>query len=357
MDRFEKRILSFIRDNELIVKGDRIVTGFSGGADSVALLLALNNLKAILKAEVAAVHVNHGLRDAEADRDEAFCRELAGARGIEFKAVRVDVKGLVKDSGMSEEEAARVLRYEALNMAGLEMFGEGFKIAVAHHADDQAETILFNMLRGTGMRGMGGIRAKRGNIIRPMLRAEKQDILKWLNEKGQAFVTDSTNLENDHARNAIRNLVMPELKENVNLRAAEHIASAGERISLADAYLSAEARAYLLSLPELTEVRPGGLKALRLGKEDLKEKPQIFRIYVIIEGLKMSGVPMKDWGERHFQDIDKLLFLGKGAHVDLPGGVTAENIYRETLIISGKNGSKKQDGKNEGYDKYIDLRV
>lgn len=96
---------------------------------------------------------------------------------------------------------------------------------------------------------------------------------------------------------------------------------------------------------------------MRLGKENLKERPQIFRIYVIIEGLKMSGVPMKDWGERHFQDIDKLLFLGKGAHADLPGGVTAENIYRETLIISGKNGSKKQDGKNEGYDKYIDLRV
>lgn len=207
------------------------------------------------------------------------------------------------------------------------------------------------------MRGMGGIRAKRGNIIRPMLKAEKQDILKWLNEKGQDFVTDSTNLENDHARNVIRNLVMPELKENVNLRTAEHIASAGERISSADEYLSTEARAYLLSIPELTEDRHGGLKAMRLGKETLKEKPQIFRIYVIIEGLKMSGVPMKDWGERHFQDIDKLLFLGKGAHADLPGGVTAENIYRETLIISGKNGSKKQDGKNEGYDKYIDLRV
>lgn len=357
MDRFEKRILGFIRDNELIIKGDRIVTGFSGGADSVALLLALNDLKAILKAEVAAVHVNHGLRAGEADRDEAFCRELAKARGIEFKAVSVDVKGLVKNSGMSEEEAARVLRYEALNMAGNKMFGEGFKIAVAHHADDQAETILFNMLRGTGMRGMGGIRAKRGNIIRPMLKAEKQDILKWLNEKDQDFVTDSTNLENDHARNVIRNLVMPELKENVNLRTAEHIASAGERISSADEYLSTEARAYLLSIPELTEDRPGGLKAMRLGKETLKEKPQIFRIYVIIEGLKMSGVPMKDWGERHFQDIDKLLFLGKGAHADLPGGVTAENIYRETLIISGKNGSKKQDGKNEGYDKYIDLRV
>ncbi len=355
IDRFEKKVLEFIRKNCLIKEGDKIIAGLSGGADSVALLLVLLDLKPILKYELRAAHVNHCLRAKEADRDEAFCVDLAKRKHIELDVVRADVKGLILNSGMTEEEAARILRYEAFNMLGDEIFGKPYKIAVAHHADDQAETILFNMARGSGMKGLSGMRPMRDNIIRPLIMTGKTELVDWLKKRGENFVTDSTNLENDHSRNIIRNIIMPKLKEDINERAAEHIYMAGEKIRQADDFIMQEALNCLNAEGKLIKIGPDE-KRLKLGRTKLKEKPQILRSYVIIEALRMLGVPLKDMGEKHFNDIDKLLFLGNGAHIDLPGNIMAENAEKETFIISRKDRAKTGKEEHGVYNKYIDRR-
>ena len=343
MDKFTNKVLSFIRENDLISRGDNVVIGLSGGADSVSLLTVLYGLKRLLGIELCAVHVNHGLRGAEAERDELFCNTLCKKLHI-YEAVHADVSAYAKEHGLTEEEAGRIIRYHAYEETGRHFIGKtgGVRLltAVAHHADDQAETILFNMLRGSGLKGLGGMQPRRGNIIRPLLCVGKGEIVEWLDKKGMDYVTDSTNLENDHTRNRIRNIIMPELKVSVNTRAAEHIAAVGKRIYEAEEYIRSEAKAFIMqqqaeASAEGIGVNKGSVttkKTVRLGQSKLKEKPQIFRIYVIIEALKLLGVPLKDWGDRHFQDIDKMLFMGNGAHTDLPKGASADNGYRETFI-------------------------
>ncbi|MDO4961249.1 MAG: tRNA lysidine(34) synthetase TilS [Eubacteriales bacterium] len=342
MDKFTNRVLKFIRDEELISPGDAVTVGFSGGADSMCLLKVLCSLKALLKIDILAVHVNHNLRGSEALRDESFCREEAGKMNAGFKAVSVDVTGYAGANGLTEEEAGRILRYEALQGEALAFAAEkgGCRalIAVAHHADDQAETILLNMLRGSGLKGLGGMRPKRDNIIRPLLCVSRQSITEELEKNGLGYVDDSTNFENDHTRNRLRNIILPELKEHINERAAEHIAASGAFALEADEYISAEASKYLDEIGAAGRTQKGSAEdgaecgSIRLCQTVLKEKKQIFRRYVIIEALRRLGVPLKDLGERHFADIDKALFGNGGYHVDLPGGVYVENTYRETVI-------------------------
>ncbi len=332
MDKFQNDVLKYIREKDLIRRGDAVTVGLSGGADSVCLLIVLLELKRLLGIRLQAVHVNHGLRGAEADRDEAFCRKFCEELGVPFSAANADVRGLAAASGMTEEEAGRNLRYAALQERAAAFAAEGSRavIAVAHHADDQAETILLNLLRGSGLKGLGGMRPQRDNIIRPLLGTSRGGIEKYLEDRGIPFVQDSTNFENDHTRNRIRNRILPEMKEEINERAAEHIASAGELILEADEYLAAEAKAFLDAggPPE----QRGDTLFLGLRQTVLKEKAQILRRYVIIEALRRLHVPLKDWGEKHFGQIDEALFKPKGTHLDLPGNVYADNLYRETVL-------------------------
>lgn len=332
MDKLEKRVLKFIRDNELIFQGDNIVVGFSGGADSVALLTILFDLKALFKLKLLAVHINHGIRGREAMDDADFCRTFAEKFKVPFELIHVDTHAFMSAARMSEEEAARFLRYKALCGAGVRAFGESFKIAVAHQAGDQAETILFNLLRGSSLKGIAGMRPKRDNIIRPLLSLEKREIEKWLKDRELSFVTDSTNMENDHSRNILRNVVLPIFENEICSSSSRHITEFGLKAKEADDFIAKEAHDFLkenLCIPWLNEE---GFICIKLYKEHLKEKARIFRIYVIIEALKAIEAPMKDLGERHFNDIDKLLFLGKGAHIDLKGDLSAENTYHETWI-------------------------
>ncbi len=401
MDKFTNRVLAYIRENELIQRGDCVTVGFSGGADSVCLFMLLHELKRLLGISLQAVHVNHNLRGEEALRDESFCRAYAEALGEQFSAVSIDVRAYAGKTGMTEEEAGRVLRYEVLKeqadrfaescsctggagaadfanvanaanaanaaeaanapeAAGAEGAGKASSdidagminsgsssmtslgsgsifrkkkkslIAVAHHADDQAETVLMNLARGTGLKGLAGMRAKRDNIIRPLLGVSRADIVDYLGAHSIAYVDDSTNFENEHTRNRLRNIIIPALKTEVNAAASEHIALSAGFIREAEDYISSEAAAFAGSLGEVqTE---GGIRKLKLNQSQLKQKARILRRYVIIEALGRLNIPLKDWGEKHFSDIDAALFKNKGHHVDLPGSVYAENAYRETYI-------------------------
>ncbi|SFD17816.1 tRNA(Ile)-lysidine synthase [Ruminococcus albus] len=184
-------------------KSERLLVGLSGGADSVALLLCLYELGY----DICACHVNHCIRGEEADRDQHFCEELCRGLGIEITVKRVDVPAFCRENPVSEEEGARLLRYKALQEIGAD------KICTAHNLDDCLETTLFNLARGSGLKGIASIPPVRENIIRPLIECSRADIESFLAEKGQSFVTDSTNLLDEYSRNKLRHKVVPVLRE------------------------------------------------------------------------------------------------------------------------------------------------
>ncbi|MCM1525212.1 MAG: tRNA lysidine(34) synthetase TilS [Ruminococcus sp.] len=208
--KITKRVREAILSHNMIQRGDTVIAALSGGADSVCLLHVLGSLKSEMDFELAAVHVNHGLRGEESDRDSLFCERLCQSRNIPITVCFVDVAGYVRKTGKSTEEAARILRYNALNGAFTDWGSR--VIATAHNMDDNAETVLFNMTRGSGTRGIRGIPYVRDNIIRPLLGVARAEIEEYLRAEGADYVTDSTNLTDDYSRNRIRHRVVPELE-------------------------------------------------------------------------------------------------------------------------------------------------
>lgn len=230
-----------------------ILCAVSGGADSMYMLARLQSEGFALM----AAHYNHGLRGAESDRDEAFVRAYCAEHGIPFVSERGDVRACAQERSMSLETAARELRYAFLQRAA-EDTGAAC-IATAHTADDNAETMLFHLARGTGLRGLGGIPPVRGNIVRPILDCTRSEIVQWLTEHGVSYVEDSSNASDDYARNRIRHAVCPVLAEinegflQNTVRTAQLLREDEEFLqSLADAHI-AEHGADALALNELPQ--------------------------------------------------------------------------------------------------------
>lgn len=204
-----KKVLETIKEYKMITNGDRVSVGLSGGADSVCLLLVLNSLKESLNITLQAVHINHCIRGKESDDDERFCAELCEKLDIPIKVYREDIPELTLLSGKSTEETARDVRYEKFAKCA----GENGKIATAHTLSDNAETVIFNMTRGTGLKGLCGIPPVRGNIIRPLINVTREQVEDFLSQENQSFKTDSTNLSDDYTRNKIRHKIIPVMQE------------------------------------------------------------------------------------------------------------------------------------------------
>ena len=192
------KIEKYIEKHQLMEKESPVLVALSGGADSVALLLVLHNLGY----KCQAIHCNFHLRGEESNRDEEFVTSLCKRLGIALDIVHFDTTEYAKSHGISIEMAARELRYDAFEKQRKLIGAQA--IAVAHHRDDSAETLLLNLVRGTGIRGLRGIQPKNGYIIRPLLCVGREDIIDYLKWRGQDFVTDSTNLTSDYTRNKIR---------------------------------------------------------------------------------------------------------------------------------------------------------
>ncbi|MGI6084415.1 MAG: tRNA lysidine(34) synthetase TilS [Acetivibrionales bacterium] len=206
---FVEQIKNNILERNLLSRGDKIIVGVSGGADSVCLLKVLLEIKDEFDLSILAVHVNHGLRGDESFHDQSYVTELCNNWGISVKTFFVDIKALSKKLEISEEEAGREARYK--------LFGKVLKntdadyIAVAHHLDDQAETVMHNIIRGTGLDGLCGMSMKQGKIIRPLLNIPRSQIIKYLENNNINFCTDSSNKSFDYTRNRIRNVLFPEI--------------------------------------------------------------------------------------------------------------------------------------------------
>jgi len=201
-----EKVRDFISDGQLLEPAARVVVGVSGGADSTALLVILHGLGY----NCTAVHCNFHLRGGESERDMLFVRDLCARLGIGLEICSYDTAAYSKEHGISIEMAARELRYRDFERIRVE--NGATAICVAHHREDSVETVLINLLRGTGIRGLGGIRPKNGYVVRPLLCASRQEIEDYLAGIGQDFVTDSTNLETDYTRNRIRLQLMPVMR-------------------------------------------------------------------------------------------------------------------------------------------------
>ena len=203
---FANRIRDYISSNSLLKDHAKVIVGLSGGADSTALLIVLQRLGY----RIHAVHCNFHLRGAESDRDQKFVTDLCKNLGVEFEVCHYDTARYAADHGISIEMAARELRYTDFERIMHERQADA--ICIAHHRDDSVETVLLNLLRGTGLKGLTGIKPRNGNIIRPLLCVSRQEIEDWLQEIGQTYVTDSTNLETDYTRNKIRLELLPMMR-------------------------------------------------------------------------------------------------------------------------------------------------
>ena len=205
MNNFENRVYNFIRKKEMISPGSKVLVGLSGGADSTALLLVLWELKRLLQIDLLAVHVNHCIRK-EAGEDADFARRLCEKLGVDFFLVKKDIPALSAEWKMTEEEAGRKVRYDAFTEIAKEN-GVSY-IAVAHHQNDVAETLLMNLLRGSGIHGAGGIRPVREKVIRPFLCVDRKEIEDYLEERHQDYCHDATNDENIYTRNITKSVTI-----------------------------------------------------------------------------------------------------------------------------------------------------
>ena len=219
-NQFLKRIENFISDYSLISMHDRIVLGVSGGADSVALLEVLNELKEKYSLRLFVVHVNHGLRE-EAKEEAKYVESLCKERDIPFYLFNENVKELSEKMMIGIEEAGRFIRYESFEKVSKEVNAD--KIAVAHNTNDLSETMLFNLFRGTGVKGLASISPKRGNIIRPLLCVQRNEIEEFLKERKISFCVDKSNYSNEYSRNRIRNNILPVISDEISKEAVSHM--------------------------------------------------------------------------------------------------------------------------------------
>ncbi|WP_443649376.1 tRNA lysidine(34) synthetase TilS [Blautia faecicola] len=318
MWKTEQKVKVYVERFHMIEPKDTIVLGISGGADSVCLLKILARWKEAWGISLRAVHVHHQLRGEEADADERFVRELCENEGIPCRVFHEDVQGMAQREKIGLEEAGRIARYRCFATV-CEDVGGG-KIALAHHQDDLAETMLHHLVRGTGMAGLCSLKPVSGNRIRPLLCLEKEEILVYLEAAGQPWRTDSSNLEDDYTRNRIRHHVLEELKTEVNPRAVRHMAQLSEELEETRAVLAqvaAEKRRQYVRKSE---------KGMLLA-EELKKEPDLIGRQIVYDLLKEISGKQKDFTRIHVEAVQELWNRKVGARRDLPYGMQAIRTY------------------------------
>jgi tRNA(Ile)-lysidine synthase len=234
-----KAVVKTIERYQMFSRNDSVVVGLSGGADSVALLMVLLELQKKYALKLYAVHINHNLRD-NADADESFVRELCKTLNIPLRVYTTDVRKKARKEKTGIEEAGRRVRYDYFHTALEEMIAQ--KIAVGHNANDNAETVLLNLCRGAGLRGLCGIPPVNKNIVRPLIETPRKQIEEYLTEKNIRYITDDTNNGFDYTRNRIRNIILPTINEHINPNAAENIIRNISLLRLDSDYLETTAK-------------------------------------------------------------------------------------------------------------------
>lgn len=306
----KKQILDTIKNHNLLEVGDHIVLGLSGGPDSMCLLNLLLNLRDEFDLKIYPVHINHCFRGEASDSDQLFVEKLCAKLQLELSCQKTDCGKIAKEQGISSEEAGRNVRYTAFNQKAKELLNKGIKknrikIATAQNANDQAETILFRIMRGTGIDGLSGIPYMRYDldgfkIIRPILDMKRDEIEAYIRENNIEYVTDNTNLEPIYARNKIRLELLPWISREFNPNIVDVLRRMGENINIDKEFMALETqRVYdeIISVDEDDQVE---INILPLDKVHLSI---IFRIYN--KALKRIGLK-SNISQAQLKAIDKI---------------------------------------------------
>ena len=322
------KCLNTISEYNMLSPGDKVVVGFSGGADSCALIHILYRLKDRLGISITAVHINHSLRGEESDGDERFVKAFCAGLNIPVICERHDITSIAEEKAIGTEEAGRLIRYDAFERALGK--AENGKIAVAHNLNDRAETVLMRIARGTGIKGLTGISPVRGNIIRPLIDCGRDEIEKYCAENGIKFHTDSTNNETVYTRNRVRLNIMPLLVRDINRNAVLNIAKTAEAAALDNDFMEKETeKAYNLCRINTFEKNTVYFDICKL---KFLHKAIIKR--VILKALAELSNAHKDIYSKNVDDVFYLLSKGTGKSVSLPYGLKAETVYDRLKIYA-----------------------
>jgi tRNA(Ile)-lysidine synthase len=309
-----EKVSSYMAAHRMLAPGDTVVAAVSGGSDSVALLQILAAMAPAYDLRIVVAHLNHGLRGAESDGDEAFVRDLAGRLSLPFESAHADIRRIREERGGSLEEAARDERYRFL--MDVAAARKARRVALGHHAGDQAETVLMNFLRGAGPDGLKGMLPVRdGLFIRPLLAVSKGEIDAFLKKNGYAFREDSSNASDVHLRNRLRHKLLPELAASYNPNMEENLTRLGDIMRLEDDYLQTAVRSVLDGWAVTA-----GKEAAFDGREflALHEALQRRLVKTVLEGLTGRGGIVYT----HIQAVvDLCRGTGASAELHLPGGI------------------------------------
>ncbi len=336
----EEKVRTFMIENQMILPGDGIVLGLSGGADSVCLFFLLLSVRVEWKFQLVCVHVHHGIRGQAADEDEEYASQLCRKYNVPYRSYFYNVKEEAKRRGLSEEETGRILRYQSFEKVLDEL---GFnKIAVAHHMLDQAETVIYHLCRGSGLTGLSGIRPVSGNRIRPLLCVQKEEIILYLKKRRISWQEDATNKELHYTRNRIRSQVIPCLQENINRAAAQHIAACASYLAEADRYLAGQAKkAWACCVSKEKEKTTLWFDLEKYGCLDIVIKKQL--IFMAADDL---GTGRKDLTSEHLSMVLRLTEAQTGRSANLPGGLLVCREYGR--LVFARSDLDKEESQNMG---------
>ena len=314
------KVIETIKKFNMLNNGENIVVGLSGGADSCALTHILTRLSGKMDLHITAVHINHGIRGEEAERDEKSAEEFCRRLNIEFIAYHCDIPSEAAKRGIGEEEAGRLVRYEKFYETAEKK--NGAKTAVAHNMNDKAETLIMNLCRGAGMKGLAGIKPVGGSIIRPLIFCTRDEIEKYCDDNNIEYCTDSTNLQNEYTRNKIRNILLPWLSENINPAAGMNMANASELLREEEEYLESKAQEQYKKL-----LKDSGDGFVSLNADGLASEHSVIRRRVLRIALRSLRPDMRDFGRKHIENAEDILMGDTGRRISLPGGITVSKGY------------------------------
>lgn len=323
-----KKIEQYVSKWDMLKKEDKVIAGVSGGADSICLLFVLRELQKRIPFELVVVHVNHGLRGKDADEDEAYVKDLCKKYGIACEIYSENVELIAKNRKQSTEEAGRDVRRTAFQKT-MEAYG-GTKIALAHHKNDSVETFFMNLARGTGIKGLGGIRPVAGVYIRPLLCLERAEIEAYLKEQEIPYREDATNASDDYTRNRIRNHVIPYMEQEVNAKTVSHISETMAQLQEIQTFLEEQTKkCFEMCVKE----QKNGYLVL---EESFIALPVVLQPLILKEVLVRISGKEKDLEEVHLQTLQTLFEKQVGKRVDLPYDMEGKRVY-DGICLRKKN--------------------
>ena len=329
------RVREYILVNNLIEENEKVLIAFSGGTDSLALLGILQELREALHIELGACHVNHMLRGKDAEADEAFCRETAERLSIPFYSTAVDVHAHAEEKGMSFEAAGREIRYAFFKEIMVNHNYE--KCATAHHLDDQVETVLLNLMRGSGLNGLTGMSSKREQYIKPLLFLKKEELSDYLEDHQMVPREDDTNQDNVYQRNKVRNELIPYIRENFNEDFPETIWRMSELLKEDLDYIQKQ-----MEKMKSFYVREGKNRSVVIEKDAFRE-PKAMVTRLLFDAISTVKGDLSDIEEVHIKDMIALQTKETGKLIDIKDAVIARNDYGNLIIERKKEDTEREE--------------